>query len=206
MDLHVSAGWAAVALTFAAFNLGSVLFFRPQGSIPLRLKLFLAIVPAYQIIALGWLLAFPPAHGWRQTALVVVPAISLAMFVATLVSARRQKFAPIFEGHAIAIAQRGAYGVVRHPFYTAYIFCYLGIAVAGDAAALTAGALALIGLYVHAAVAEERALTRGPHGAAYRRYCRETGRFMPRPRRRRRRVTAVAPLPLAFELSHTHTK
>lgn len=70
---------------------------------------------------------------------------------------------------------------VRHPFYTAYILCYSTVAVASGVTALAIGAVGLIVVYSLAAVGEERGLLAGPQAGAYRKYRRQTGRFLPRP-------------------------
>jgi protein-S-isoprenylcysteine O-methyltransferase Ste14 len=198
VELHLTAGWVALAISFLAFNVGSVAFFRATGRVSMRLKLFLALVPGFQLTTLAWLALVPPTAAWRQALLVAGANVSVAIFAAALVSARRQRFGPIFGGQGGSITISGAFAVVRHPFYSAYMTCYLCLAVASGVPAITAGALILIGLYIHAARAEEQSLAQGPRGAIYRRYCQHTGRFLPRLAR-----SARAPVPMGMELSRT---
>ena len=74
----------------------------------------------------------------------------------------------------------GAYARIRHPFYTAFLICLVGLGVACPHP-LTIGCflVALFGLNVTAG-REERQLVASDLGAAYQRYMEGTGRFLPK--------------------------
>lgn len=78
------------------------------------------------------------------------------------------------------IVTYGAYGLVRHPFYAAFLLALLGVALfAPHPATLATFAYGLLRLNFTAAK-EERNLRASQFGAEYEAYMRRTGRFWPR--------------------------
>lgn len=78
------------------------------------------------------------------------------------------------------IVTYGAYRLIRHPFYAAFLLALVGAFLASPSAC-TAACLAY-GLAVmnHTAAKEESKLAASAFGAEYRRYVERTGRFVPR--------------------------
>jgi protein-S-isoprenylcysteine O-methyltransferase Ste14 len=77
-------------------------------------------------------------------------------------------------GHLV---QRGPYGWIRHPMYTAVMACALGFAWAGDSVWGWVGAVTLAGVLVTKATLEERWMLSAHPG--YAAYCAGTRRFLP---------------------------
>lgn len=78
-----------------------------------------------------------------------------------------------------ALVMRGPFRLVRNPIFTAMLGGIAGVALlVPNAVGLLAVLILIVGLEMHVRLVEEPYLL-GTHGAAYRRYAAETGRFLP---------------------------
>ena len=101
---------------------------------------------------------------------------------ALFVHARRmlgREYAPCYDAHMPArIVTEGVYAYVRHPIYTANVTTLAGLTLATGSGWLLFNTLILGWFCTVSAVHEENALWAA--SADYRRYVRDTGRFLPR--------------------------
>jgi len=74
----------------------------------------------------------------------------------------------------------GPYGLVRHPFYSAYMLFWVGTALATQGVAGWVVVLTMGSIYWAAARQEESKFARSAMASCYRDYAAKTGRFFPR--------------------------
>lgn len=123
------------------------------------------------------------------TAALAVACASAAMFTWALRSVRRRQLSAAFSNDTPAeLLRSGAFGLVRNPFYLAYLLAH-ALPVVASFSAWALLPLAWMGLLYHRAVQlEERKFLSSTLAAEWRGYARRTGRFLPRlPLRRKRR-------------------
>jgi protein-S-isoprenylcysteine O-methyltransferase Ste14 len=107
---------------------------------------------------------------------------SLALYWWTVAVNRAQPlsaaFSPDVPRHLV---QRGPYRLIRHPFYTSYLLMWLaGVPASGEWWLLATVAI-MTGVYVRAALSEERKFSNSPFAGAYDEYRRRTGLLVPNP-------------------------
>lgn len=178
-----------VLLDFGAIGLLTVTFFRRERR-RLGVKWWATAVPNFLCPAVligGYLAGAAPLTpaGWTRPlalAAVAVAATGLALMFLT----RGTHRIPIALFHQDGVPARhlvtyGAYGRIRHPFYTSYILVFAAAAaVFPHWSTLGILGYVLVSLNLTAA-GEERRLAASEFGAEYRRYMARTGRFLPRP-------------------------
>ncbi len=81
---------------------------------------------------------------------------------------------------ADALCDQGPYAYIRHPIYASYILAFLAVLVAMPTLITLAVLVFNAGLFVHAALSDERGLTSGAFAAEYAQYKKRTGMFLPR--------------------------
>ncbi len=163
VPMAIEALWVGTQALVVSALLASFLYPDVVAQMPLSL---MGLVPSVMIGA-GLFLAGCATASWA--------ASHLAEELTIEVSTR--------EGGKLATS--GPYARVRHPIYTGIFLQVAGLAVAlaSPLVALYLAATLYAGLY--RAKAEEELLSEDPiHGAAYRGYMQNTGRFLPRSRRR----------------------
>ena len=79
-----------------------------------------------------------------------------------------------------SVCDKGPYAFVRHPVYTSYVLAFLAVPIAFPRWETVAIFLFNSALYLHAALDDERSLTRSPLQDAYAAYRKRTGMFLPR--------------------------
>jgi len=126
------------------------------------------------------LLSAVPVSAGRAFAAACLYGSSLALFWWAIAVNRKKPLSavcsPDAPGHLV---KNGPYRWIRHPFYTSYLLAWAaGLAGSGQGW-LLAPTLAMLVLYLRAAVMEERKFARSPLARAYSRYQRRTGRFLP---------------------------
>ncbi|MEU3465703.1 isoprenylcysteine carboxylmethyltransferase family protein [Streptomyces sp. NPDC006733] len=177
-------------LNFAVIGALPRVFFRSDGRF--NAKWWLTALPfglSPLFVAAAALLGWEPMvpGSWRTgTALVAVAlnAVSIALIFLTLGTHR----IPVALWHQENDAPRhlvthGAYGLIRHPFYTAFLLAFLSaVALLPHGVTLALFCYGLVALNATAAQ-EERRLSGSQFGAEYRGYLARTGRFVPRPGR-----------------------
>jgi protein-S-isoprenylcysteine O-methyltransferase Ste14 len=177
-------------LNFAVIGALPRVFFRSDGR--LNAKWWLTALPfglSPLFVAASTAFGRQPMapDSWRtglDLAAVALNAVSIALIFLTLGTHR----IPVALWHQEndeprRLVTHGAYGLIRHPFYAAFLLAFLSGAVLFPHA-VTLGLLCygFVALNTTAAQ-EERRLSRSEFGAEYRQYLARTGRFLPRPRR-----------------------
>ncbi|MBY0554700.1 hypothetical protein K2P97_09235 [bacterium] len=74
----------------------------------------------------------------------------------------------------------GPYKYIRHPFYTAYILCYLSLIVSLPSKLLTLIIFLIAGYYYWAAKKEESSFLESSFSDSYKNYIKNTGMFFPK--------------------------
>ncbi len=78
------------------------------------------------------------------------------------------------------LVSRGAFLIVRHPYYTSYILTWTASCLAYSSSVLWATLIYLTAFYVYSAREEEKKLLQGKHAAEYQIYQQTVGMFLPR--------------------------
>ena len=111
---------------------------------------------------------------------IAISLMALLVYWVAVFSLRGSRFSVIYGEPSDSVHQRGIYRYVRHPFYTAHITSYIGVALTMPNLWHLFLALVLIGLYRLAAISEEQSFLKSPQKQAYARYMDSTGRFFPK--------------------------
>jgi protein-S-isoprenylcysteine O-methyltransferase Ste14 len=116
---------------------------------------------------------------WAIAGIAMYVAATL-LFLSALEAARRVPLPRTFVDDPLprALITTGPFAMVRHPFYISYSLAWLAAPVATHGPVVTLFSLMAIGVYVAAAVREERQLE-ARFGEAYRQYKRGTGMVLP---------------------------
>lgn len=143
---------------------------------------FIEASAAVCIVAGVWLMASRANVPLALDLLAMAMATcSAAVFSWAICSVRPRQLTAAFSADApTELLQGGAFGVVRNPFYLSYM---LGFAMPAVASASWWGLLPaawMACIYLRAVLVEERKFLAGPQADDYRRYCAQTGRFLPR--------------------------
>lgn len=110
-------------------------------------------------------------------------ALGSALLIRWSVSSHSEAIALWHQEHhqpPTTLVTDGPYKAIRHPFYSAYLLLFLGVFLAvphWSTAFLLAWGIVATTL---TAIREEKVLSQGPMGQAYRSYAQQTGRFFPR--------------------------
>lgn len=116
---------------------------------------------------------------WAIAGIAMYVAATL-LFLSALEAARRVPLPRTFVDDPMpkALLTTGPFALVRHPFYIAYALAWLAAPVATHGPVVTLFSLMAIGVYIAAAIREERQLEER-FGDAYRQYKRGTGMVVP---------------------------
>ncbi len=127
--------------------------------------------------------AIVPAGWLAGAALVAVAgsALSIGLIAQTLGTDR----IPIALWHQTDDAPQhivtwGAYRLIRHPFYTAFLIAFAAALLALPHWLTAALLIYMVVMLNTVAAREERMLSASEFGTEYREYCARTGRFVPR--------------------------
>lgn len=148
----------------------------PQGVRLIEVSVTASIVAGASLIALR-----QPGGAWRDLLALAALLLSALLFGWGLRSVRPLQLTAAFSADApVELLRSGAYGVVRNPFYAAYIVAHAVPALATASWWALPVALWMAALYTHAALLEERKFLAGPLAGDFRAYAAQTGRFLPR--------------------------
>jgi len=103
---------------------------------------------------------------------------SSALFTWSLKSAKGAKI--VFNNTVDQLYTEGAFGFVRHPFYTSYSLTWIGATYAVDYKYLYFPLAYLLVFYLITAISEERCILRGKYSEEYLIYRKNVGMFFPR--------------------------
>jgi protein-S-isoprenylcysteine O-methyltransferase Ste14 len=174
-------------LTFIFIGLLPVVFF-VRGSFGWRWWLTGApfFVSAVLLAAalVGWVHSPVPSGSWR-TALDVMSVVCAAGTIALIAFTLGTHRIPIALWHQTHDAPRqivtwGAYGRIRHPFYTAFLLAFIGAALAVPHLGTLATLVYAVVVLTLTAAREERRLLGSDFAREYAAYMERTGRFVPR--------------------------
>lgn len=155
-------------------------FSRPEG-VP-RLMRALALCGAASALTDGILLCMSKPVLWQVLSGAVLLIVSQVLFRTAIGATQPSKLSLAFSGDAPAsLNQSGPYRFIRHPFYTAYSLTWLAAVIATAHPAACVAMLTMMTFYWTAARREERKFLSSPLAAAYRRYQKFTGMFLPYP-------------------------
>lgn len=172
---------AIASVVFAAYAVALATFFSREHGVDWRMSLLkwlglAAAVVHVVTIARGG--PRPAAAGLLACALYVA---GLAVFAAACSATRARRLTLAFSPDVpTTLVRDGIYRHLRHPFYTAYALAWLAGCVAAPRAATIVTCIAMLGMYVWAAVVEERKFVGSALEPAYRLYRSEVGAFVPR--------------------------
>lgn len=174
-----------VALCFltlqAAFIWARYAIFRIDGPAPPAVRFIEGSATAC-VVAGIWLVWQRDENSLARDLLALaLAACSATTFTWAVRSIQRRQLTAAFSPDApLELLQRGAFGVVRNPFYLAYMLAFAMPVVATGSWLGLAPAGWMSGIYLRAVMLEERKFLAGPLAEEYRRYCARTGRFLPR--------------------------
>lgn len=181
------AAFTLLSINFAYVGLLPVVFFRRGGR--LNPRWWLTAMPFFLqlgFIALGSAGLFPPAGGYASAFLQLVIPVGLCSLSIGLISYTIGTHRiPISLWHQDndkpeEIVTWGAYSLVRHPFYSAFLIAFLAsVFYYPHIFTLLMFSWAILALYF-TAKREEKRLLSSEFGAAYRNYMNRTGRFFPK--------------------------
>lgn len=173
---------------FLIFNLLPLFFFRADGKFHLMwwvTGLPFGLFPIVMALGVAGVLTSPTPHRWSTALEVgsVFPAVaSLALLFMTL-GTHRTRLALWHQDDDApeSIVTYGAYGRIRHPFYTSFLLAFTGGAIAFPNVATLLLLLYAAVLLNATAAREERRLSASRYGSEYRDYITRTNRFVPLP-------------------------
>lgn len=115
---------------------------------------------------------------------VTLSALGSMFFVSAVYATRRARLTVIgADDVPVSLVSKGVYAYVHHPFYSAYILKFLGIAITKYRSLQSWISIALIvALSWRAAISEERKFEGSPFATQYADYQRSTGMFLLRKR------------------------
>jgi protein-S-isoprenylcysteine O-methyltransferase Ste14 len=121
---------------------------------------------------------------------IFIQIFSAALFAWAIRSTLRRRLSLTYNPDVPEfILETGAFGLVRHPFYTSYVLFWLSFIVIHPSIINGAIALVIFGFYLNAARFEEAKFARSALASAYQHYSDRTGMFVPRISLPNRKVT-----------------
>jgi protein-S-isoprenylcysteine O-methyltransferase Ste14 len=155
---------------------------------PFGMKLVSIVSLAAFVVFLWQILnATEPLPASATAVAVLLQGAALALFVTAVGASRDTRLTLAFDTDLpTALIRRGPYRLIRHPFYASYILFWVGCAIGVRTLSTSAFALALAGIYLAAAILEERKFDSSALAASYSTYSNEAGLFWPRIRTGRR--------------------
>ncbi|PPC88317.1 MAG: hypothetical protein CTY31_03845 [Hyphomicrobium sp.] len=145
---------------FLAMVWSSYRHFQRVGREPLGASL-LSMATVCGTVMDTWLaLSLPTAPSWALLIAILLSVTALMVFFAAIRETRAAAFSLAFSDTTPgAVVSSGVYGVVRHPFYSAYILYWSSwVALTGIHPAAASFCIGMIVAYVFAARKEERLL------------------------------------------------
>jgi len=189
--MHISLQWVDWVLACGLFLLMSWVsstFFQVRDRAATLGKRFIAgFAGGTAVYALFRMLPPTGASTWQLVSALALLAYAACMFVWAWRTNQTRPFDFVFSNLPPQhISQSGPYGLVRHPFYSAYCTAWLGAAAAANDVLLSGLSAVLIVIYIIAARREERAFGASPLGNTYQSYRANTCMLLPIPSRLRR--------------------
>ena len=169
LALHAGFTWARFAV------------FRIDGATPPGVRLIEIGAAASIAVGAALVAGRGEAHAVLDIVSAVLAAMSAALFAWGLRSIRRQQFSAAFSSDLpVLLVSHGPYRFIRHPFYLAYLLAHAVPLAASRSAWALPGLLLMSGIYLRAALLEERKFLASPLAEAWRQHQQRTGRFLPR--------------------------
>ena len=164
----------------AAFIWGRYRVFRIDHRTPAGVRLIEASATACILIG-SVLIVTRDGPKFGLDILAVVLAISSStLFAWGVVTVQRGRLTAAFSSDvATEVITDGPFHYVRHPFYVSYLLCYLQAVILSRSRWAILPLLWMAGIYIHAALLEERKFLNSPLAGEYHRYAARTSRFIP---------------------------
>lgn len=157
----------------------SRVFDRPDGAGKKLSYAMLAFITATVSLTVLALYA-GSTSGLRFSVALILMAISLLLFLSTCRANIETKLTPIYSTNTpVHLVTKGPYRFIRHPFYSAYLLNYVGIAVVSSSIPALLAVALVYGIYHHATTVEEQKFSHSPLADDYALYKRKAGRFLP---------------------------
>jgi protein-S-isoprenylcysteine O-methyltransferase Ste14 len=157
-------------------------YFKRTGATPNLRKGLRPLGTVLSLMNLVLLFLYAPDKWTVMSATAALTLVcSLALFFASLRSHDHVRPAIAFTpGPPERLTSRGAYRFIRHPIYSSYMLCWLGVAVAAPGLLTVGAAVIMSALYVKAARSEEDEIIKSPLGGEYTIYKASAGMFAPK--------------------------
>jgi protein-S-isoprenylcysteine O-methyltransferase Ste14 len=118
---------------------------------------------------------------WQRVAGLCLQIAAAGLFNWARTATLGSRFTAAFDADEPEFLMKGGpYRFVRHPFYISYIAFWVGSSLGGNSLVLWLICFVLIGLYVVAALAEERKFKNSTLATDYQRYAARTGFLFPK--------------------------
>lgn len=132
--------------------------------------------------ALVLMVFYANQSNWLSNSLgLVVMSLSLWLFLMTSKVHKRIKLTPIYSTNTPQhLVTDGPYGKIRHPFYTAYLLNYFGVALASANIWAFLIVVSLVIIYRQAALQEENKFSQSELHGEYQAYRNRAGLFLPK--------------------------
>jgi protein-S-isoprenylcysteine O-methyltransferase Ste14 len=170
-----------MVVEYLGFILSSVFYFKKSDT--LNPDILIMKITGIVLIFINLFLSFKINFTFKLDCFMSLFFVffSAALFFWTLYFNRSEKFYFAFTSmRQDSFISSGPYRYIRHPFYSSYIFAWIGgVLFTHSLISLCLSGIMTV-LYFKAAIAEERQFLSGPHKIEYMTYVQNTGRFFPR--------------------------
>lgn len=172
--------FAVAVLSFLTYIVAIKFVFADDNGADIRIKIIKVCTVFFAFIHL-WILWRHPIHSTTFAVMALICYfLGLVLFFAArnALSIYRTKlfYTPDLPAWML---HKGIYSVVRHPFFLAFCFTWLGGALAVHYLRTSSTTIIMIFLYWSAAKMQERKLENSPLASEYRIYKSATGMFLP---------------------------
>jgi len=164
----------------AAFIWGRYRVFRVGNRTPAGVRLIEASASASILVGSGLIVTRDGFSPGLDLLAVILAISSAALFAWGVATVRRGRLTAAFSTDAPAeLITDGPFRYVRHPFYVSYLVCHLQAVLLSRSGWALLPLLWMAGIYIRAALLEERKFLNGPLADEYHQYAAKTGRFIP---------------------------
>ena len=164
----------------AVFVWGRYKVFRIDNRTPAGVRLIEASAAGSILVGLGLIVSRDGPRLELDASAIVLAVISTALFAWGVAVVHRGHLTAAFSDDVPAeLITAGPFRYIRHPFYVSYLLSYLQAVIVSRSGWAILPLLWMAGIYVRAALLEERKFLKSPLANEYCRYAACTGRFVP---------------------------
>jgi protein-S-isoprenylcysteine O-methyltransferase Ste14 len=167
-------------ISFLTYAIAIKFVFADDYGVDIRTKIITICTALFAIVHL-WLLWRTPMHSPRFAVMALLTYLAgLIIFFAARHALSIYRSTLSFTPDLPAwMLHKGIYSVVRHPFFLAYCFTWLGGVLAANCLRTSTTTVIMIFLYWRAAKMQEGKFENSPLAGEYRIYKSRTGMFLP---------------------------